>query len=98
MFAVIRAPLLLTLNMLRFAFAFVSILAMLSTSAAFAATRDEQTAACKGDAIRFCASEIPNEQKITSCMKANRDKLSPKCKAMFKQPASDKRKKAVKPA
>ena len=98
MFAVIKAPLLFTLNMLRSALAFVSILAVLSTSAAFAATRDEQTAACKGDAIRFCASEIPNEQKITSCMKANRDKLSPKCKAMFKQPASDKRKKAVKPA
>jgi hypothetical protein len=98
MFAVIKAPLLFTLNVLRSALAFVSILAALSTSAAIAATRDEQTAACKGDAIRFCASEIPNEQKITSCMKANRDKLSPKCKAMFKQPASDKRKKAVKPA
>ncbi len=89
---------LLKVNMLRSAYASVSILVMLSASAAFAATRDEQTAACKGDAIRFCASEIPNEQKITSCMKANFNKLSPQCKAMFKQPASDKRKKPVKPA
>jgi hypothetical protein len=89
---------LLKVNMLRSAYASVSILVMLSASAAFAATRDEQTAACKGDAIRFCASEIPNEQKITSCMKANFNKLSPQCKAMIKQPASDKRKKPVKPA
>jgi hypothetical protein len=98
MLAVIKAPLLFTVTMLRSAIASFSILAILSGSATFAATRDEQTAACKGDALRLCASEIPNEQKITSCMKANFDKLSPKCKAMFKQPASDKHKKVVTPA
>ncbi len=98
MFAVISALLLIMVAMLRFALTSISILTLLSASAAFAATRDEQTAACKGDAIRFCASEIPNERKITSCMKANYSKLSPECKAMFKQPASDKRKKPVKPA
>jgi hypothetical protein len=99
MFAIGKAPSLFTVDMLRFALASVSVLAMLLANAAFAATRDEQTAACKGDAIRFCASEIPNEQKITSCMKANLDKLSPTCKAMFKQPASNnKRKKPVTPA
>jgi len=98
MFAVKSALSLFMAAMLRFALTSISIFTLLSGSAVFAATRDEQTAACKGDAIRFCASEIPNEEKITSCMKANFSKLSPKCKAMFKQPASDKRKKPVKPA
>jgi hypothetical protein len=51
-----------------------------------AATRDEQTKNCKGDAIRFCATDIPNEQKITACMKAHYEALTPGCKAMFKAP------------
>ena len=53
---------------------------------AYAATREEQTAACKGDAIRYCAFYIPNEDKISACMKKNIDRLSPRCRAMF-QPA-----------
>jgi len=68
------------------------------SSTAFAATRDEQTAACKGDAVRYCAVDIPNEQKITSCMKEHIQQLSPECKAMFKQPATSKHKKVPKPA
>jgi hypothetical protein len=81
----------------RLVITFVSILAILAGNAAFAATRDEQTAACKGDALRYCASEIPSEQKITVCMKAHIDELSPECKAMFKQPAHRTNKKPVKP-
>ncbi|MEM5434107.1 hypothetical protein [Paraburkholderia diazotrophica] len=54
-----------------------------------AATRDEQTKACKHDAIRFCAIHIPNRQKIEACMKAHYDKLSPKCQAMFDAPDDD---------
>ncbi len=34
-----------------------------------AATRDEQTKACKHDAIKFCAIHIPNKEKIEACMK-----------------------------
>ncbi|WP_255631556.1 hypothetical protein [Caballeronia sp. dw_19] len=75
-----------------------SLLGILLTSAAFAASREEQTAACKGDALHYCASEIPNEQKITVCMKAHLEQLSPECKAMFKQPATSKHKKVLKPA
>jgi hypothetical protein len=74
------------------------LLVILLTGTALAATRDEQTAACKGDAIRYCAADIPNEQKITVCMKAHLEQLSPECKAMFKQPASSKHKKGLKPA
>lgn len=50
---------------------------------ASAATRDQQKAACQGDAIRLCTFAIPNEAKITACMKKKLDQLSPKCRAMF---------------
>lgn len=49
-----------------------------------AASRDEQAKACRGDAMHFCAAEIPNEDKITACMKQHVDELSPACRAMFK--------------
>jgi len=54
-----------------------------------AATRDEQTKACKHDAIKFCAIHIPNKEKIEACMKQHYDKLSPKCQAMFDPPDND---------
>jgi hypothetical protein len=55
-----------------------------AASPANAASQDEQTHACRGDAIHFCAAEIPNREKITACMKQHLDKLSPACRAMFK--------------
>jgi hypothetical protein len=48
-----------------------------------AATEEEQDQACRGDAFHFCASEIPNREKIEACMKQHYDELSPPCKAMF---------------
>jgi len=87
-----------TKPMSRFVLTAVSLLGILLNSTAFAATRDEQTTACKGDALRYCAAEIPNEQKITVCMKAHVQQLSPECKAMFKQPAARKHKKVLNPA
>ncbi|WP_241023689.1 hypothetical protein [Paraburkholderia sp. Ac-20340] len=53
----------------------------------YAATQDEQDHACRGDAFHFCASEIPNKEKIKACMKQHYDELSPPCKAMFKKPS-----------
>nr|WP_264812219.1 hypothetical protein [Gluconacetobacter sacchari] len=53
---------------------------------AHAASRSEQSAACRGDAIKLCPLAIPNEDKITACMKKKIDQLSPRCRAMF-QPA-----------
>jgi len=49
-----------------------------------AASRDEQAKACRGDAMHFCAADIPNEDKITACMEKHVDELSPACRAMFK--------------
>jgi len=55
----------------------------LSSSAGFAQGTPEQRAACKRDAFQFCAAEIPNVSRITSCMKANYSKLSEGCKAVM---------------
>ena len=67
------------------------------TQGASAATREEQTQACKGDALRLCALAIPNEAKITACMQKKIDKLSPKCRAMFSPLPQAKNASAPKP-
>lgn len=46
--------------------------------------REQQTKACKGDALRLCAFAIPNEKRITACMDRKKDKLSPACRVYFK--------------
>jgi hypothetical protein len=51
-----------------------------------AAGTAEQQQACFGDAIMLCGSEIPDVQRITTCMVRNIDKLSPRCRAQFGQP------------
>ncbi|MFT4067234.1 hypothetical protein [Paraburkholderia sp.] len=61
-----------------------SLVALGAAAASNAATRDEQAHACRGDAMHFCASEIPDKEKITACMKQHIDELSPACRAMFK--------------
>ena len=47
----------------------------------------EQRRACTPDAFRLCSSHIPNIEAITSCMRANKSKLSPECKLVFDKPA-----------
>jgi hypothetical protein len=54
-----------------------------SSSAGFAQGTPQQRAACKRDALQFCAEEIPNVPRITACMKANFSKLSEGCKAVM---------------
>ncbi|MFM0628283.1 hypothetical protein [Paraburkholderia xenovorans] len=61
-----------------------SLMALGSAGSADAASRDDQAKACRGDAMHFCAAAIPNEAKITACMKQHVDELSPACRAMFK--------------
>jgi hypothetical protein len=61
-----------------------SLLGLGVAASSNAASRDTQTKACRADAIHFCASDIPNEAKITACMKQHIDQLSPACRAMFK--------------
>jgi hypothetical protein len=61
-----------------------SLFAISAVTAANAATQDEQAKACRGDAMHFCAADIPNKAKITACMKQHIDELSPPCRTMFK--------------
>jgi hypothetical protein len=43
----------------------------------------EEQEACTGDAFRLCSEFIPDIPRITSCMQAKRDQLSPRCARMF---------------
>jgi hypothetical protein len=43
----------------------------------------EQQEMCTGDAMRLCASDIPNVDRITACMERQRDSLSERCRAVF---------------
>ena len=54
--------------------------------AVHAATRDEQEHACRGDALRLCAADVPHKDRIAACMKQHYDQLSPGCQAMFDRP------------
>jgi hypothetical protein len=66
----------------------------------------EQQQACAPDAFRLCSSEIPDVERIKTCMIRNRSQLSPQCRAFFRagpeprQEASDApgRPLSVKPA
>ena len=61
-------------------------LAMLpATGHAF--THDDQRQLCTGDVFRLCASEIPNVQRITACMRKQRASLSEGCRRVFGKPA-----------
>lgn len=61
-----------------------SLFVLVAAKPANAASEDEQAKACRGDAMHFCAADIPNREKITACMKQHLDELSPPCRAMFK--------------
>jgi hypothetical protein len=57
-------------------------LAAVASAKAFEVTA-EQRAACTPDALRLCASEIPDIGRITACMMAKQASLSPRCRAVF---------------
>jgi hypothetical protein len=43
----------------------------------------EQREACTPDAFRLCSDVIPDADKVTACLKTNRNQLSPDCKLVF---------------
>jgi hypothetical protein len=59
----------------------VFALGMLTTASQAYTLEQEQM--CSGDAMRLCASEIPNVARITACMESRRDELSEGCRAVF---------------
>jgi hypothetical protein len=66
-------------RMLLPAFAAMCALALISVPAAAQGT-PEQRAACQGDAQRLCGQFIPDVDRITACMVANRRYVSPSCR------------------
>ena len=66
----------------------VSTLAACSTAWAGAENINPQLRAqaeqyCTGDAIRFCFTSLMDEHETKKCMKANRSRLNPACKAVL---------------
>ncbi len=43
---------------------------------------------CSGDAMRLCASEIPDIPRIKACMVRNRHHVSPGCRAVMDREAA----------
>ena len=58
-------------------------LAFAQTQSRQPASRAAQEAACTGDATQFCGPDIPDEQKIAACLRANRSKISAACRAVL---------------
>ena len=49
----------------------------------------EQEQACTGDAFRLCSSDIPDVDRVTTCMIRKKAQLSPGCRAHFRpEPSS----------
>ena len=55
-----------------------------SAGLAAAQSADEQ-AACKDDAFRICPHAIPDRDRVLQCFMANRDAVSPACRAVLAQ-------------
>jgi hypothetical protein len=61
--------------------------AALSVSAGGAAGQGytpDQEQACTGDAFRLCSAEIPDVGRVTACMIAKKELLSPPCRVYFR--------------
>ena len=66
--------------------AFAAVLLAATTSFAsqsLAVGSAEERAACTPDVFRLCSSEIPNVDRIVACMKREKTRLSPACRAVF---------------
>ncbi len=57
-------------------------LSTLTGARAFEVT-DQQRAACTPDAFRLCSSEMPDADRVASCMIAKQASLSAPCRAVF---------------
>lgn len=65
------------------------IFALAAPATAFAqqhAGSAEDQLACTPDVYKLCASDIPDEDAITSCLRQHKPELSAGCKAVFSRP------------
>src|SRR5438132_13566462 len=68
---------------------FATVLALsMQPTKGHAYTQEEQ-AACSGDAFRLCGSEIPDVDRVTTCMVRRKSELSPGCRVYFRPGPED---------
>jgi hypothetical protein len=63
------------------------VLLAASQSAAFAAGTEQEREACTPDAFRLCASSMPDEGRVESCLRAAGPRLSTACHTVFYPPS-----------
>lgn len=56
---------------------------LVAFSAAAQAYSAEQQRLCTGDAFRLCSAEIPDIDRITTCMRRQKAQLSTGCRSVF---------------
>jgi hypothetical protein len=61
----------------------VLLFASAGSPSAFAYTPEQQQA-CTPDAMRLCGNYVPDVDRITACMIANKSQLSPECRRFFR--------------
>ncbi len=66
----------------------LAVLLVALAGPALAQGTDEQREACTPDALKLCSDTIPDIAKTTACMKAHEAALSPRCRAVFNEPAT----------
>jgi hypothetical protein len=66
----------------------IALLSILPATASHAYTGEQQQL-CMADALKLCASEIPDVDRITACMARKRASLSEGCRSVFRaEPSS----------
>jgi len=68
-------------------FAFATTAIALQTSPGLAFSPEAQQM-CSDDAMRLCASEVPDIPRITACMVRNKSRVSPGCRAVMDREAA----------
>lgn len=77
--------------------------ALLPTRAPAQGYTQQQEQMCSGDALRLCGDAVPDVDRITACMIAKREQLSPGCKVFFRDtepalaPATARKPLSIKP-
>lgn len=61
-----------------------------ASGAALAEEKEKRLGACKADREKFCADVPHGQHKTRPCLEANKDKLSPECKAALEAPRTEK--------
>jgi hypothetical protein len=61
------------------------LLFAITVAATLGASAHSAKAQCEGDALRLCLPAIPDRERVKSCLLENLNKLSPDCRAQFRE-------------